>query len=124
MEVLVSCGIMAAAALTTSMFHARTQASAHAVRLAAQARSAVINAREELGSWPPAELSIDRIEQLPIPDEQSDALPEAHWNIDIQEVDEPIHGKRIFIDLEWRGGGGQRQSTSGITFWVNEEPGS
>ena len=120
MEVLVGCGILVAAALTTSMFHARTQASARAVRLAAQARSAVLNAREELGSWPASELSLDRIEQLTIPDELSEALPEARWIINLQQVDEPIQGKRVFIDLQWRGSGGQLQSTSGITFWVSE----
>jgi hypothetical protein len=121
MEVIVGCALMATALLTTSIYRTRIVASSHDLRAATLARAEVINARELIGSWPADAITETRITELSLREDLRRALPESNWIANVATVDEPIIGKRVFIDLQWTSFG-QTHSTSGITFWVSGSP--
>ena len=121
-EVSIACVLLSAAIMTTTAFQTRVTTAAQNVTVSALAREAVINAREQIGSWQPADVSEERIVNMPIRDELQRMLPEAAWNVRVDAIEEPINGHRIFLDLTWSDGG-QTRSTSGITFWImDQEP--
>ena len=117
MELLIGCVLLSAATVTTSMFHTRTTTIARSLKVSALARDALLNAREVVATWTVAEVTQERVASLTIRDELKDLLPEATWIARIDNVEEPVLGLRIFLDLRWVDGG-QTRSASGITFWL------
>ena len=120
MELLIGCAILSVATMTTSMFHTRISVIANSIKVTALARDALLNAREEIGTWTVGEVTQERVDSLRISDELEKVLPQAEWIVRIDEVEAPVAGLRIFLDLNWIEEG-QARSASGITFWLTDD---
>lgn len=122
-EVIVGCVLMTAALVTVGIFQTRITKSESTLRQAALARTEVRNAREVVGSWPLEMVTDASVSQIQISPGVQATLPDARWIAKVFETEQPVRGKRVFLDLEWSRNE-QIHSTSGITFWVTAEESS
>ena len=122
MEIVVSCLLLSASLVTLGVFRTRVAINGANMRMAALARSELRSAREIVGSWSPEAITANRIESLEISPMAKATLPDARWTAKVESIQQPVHGFRVFLDLQWFRLE-QVQSTGGITFWIEaEEP--
>jgi hypothetical protein len=73
---------------------------------------------EQISNTPWEELSNESVEQLEIPSMVTGHLPNATLTIALDEEREPVAAKRVTVELQWNGPGGQPAGPARLTTWV------
>lgn len=115
LELTIACMLLGATLLSIATFRQRTLSNSQSVQRASFAQSRLLNLRREISTWPLDEVTVAAIESTPADD--TGYLPSASWTADIEEIEEPIAGKRVVLALKWHEGQIERSCPS-LMFWV------
>lgn len=81
----------------------------------------IVNAREQIGSWTPGEITSQRIAALPISEALTSQLSHCRWESSVSVIERPARAIRVNLALvcEYQG---QQASPQRLTFWVDKGP--
>lgn len=82
------------------------------------------NLMEELMAWPWAEITPDKLEQVPLSESCRQILPGARLQLKASAEGEPAAAQRISIRIDWQDTAGQRGEPVRLAAWryPDEEP--
>jgi len=120
-EIVVACTLLSAALVSIGILQTQVTRAQKSLNQRAQMRLAILNARELIGSWPPSQISAERIQALPIEPLDFEWPVALRWDVRVQSAPQPWSGHAIFLDLIWEDAG-QTQSAGGLNFWVYIPP--
>jgi hypothetical protein len=120
MEAIVACALLSAAAVSVAVMNTRTKRAYQDRERMKHAWNEVQNARQTVGTWNIDQIDSQRLLSLAVSEEIKLAWPDARWIARVDEVQEPLPGKRIFLGLQWTQGG-QTIPPLGMTFWKTKE---
>ena len=119
---LLAAGVVAAVLMTVTLQYV---SAAAAQRKAAQQRrlaaAEVHNILETLSAWAYEDLH-DRAGQLKLSETTLAALPQAELSVEVSEAQNDQRAKRILVEINWRGRGGQLQSPVRTVTWRYDIP--
>ncbi len=78
----------------------------------------ISNARQRIGSWDPADVTQQRIEQIPISKALRSRLNQPRWRATVEAIDEPAQALRVTLGLRCQIQG-QAAEPEVLTFWVD-----
>lgn len=116
MEVIVACSLLATTAASMSLMSWRMQRGFQERVLVKRAWVEVCNARQQIGSWQTDDVQLERILSLPIAEALRRDCVAIEWVARVEEIQQPLPGKCIFIGLKWTRAE-QQAAPLGITFW-------
>lgn len=121
-ECVIAGTLLAAALMTMGLVHQRMVDGVTRVRMLDTIRTALANARAEIGNWPTSEITVERIRSLPVPPQLQNAMQSLEWSAQIddwQSSEETVAARRVILGLQWQepsAANSVRQQS--LTFWV------
>ena len=120
-ECLVAIAMLLPIAILVSKIGLQTERSSRESVLASHALRDLINAREQIGSWPYENVSVARIQSISIPENLAFEASSREWLVSVEEVSEPISAKTISLSMQWTPVRSEFPTEVGpITFWVSK----
>ena len=117
MEVLVAISLLAVATALVGGFVHQVQAGLRDRELSTRCDWELMNARERIGSWQTDQISLEKIQQIPISDSLSSHVNNAHLIASIKNIEKPVPATQITLAIECELKG-QTVQPSILTFWV------
>jgi hypothetical protein len=117
MEVFVAISLLIAASALVGAFVHQVQSGLRDRELSTRCDWELMNAREQIGSWPPERISVEQIQQMPLSDSLSTQLAKAYLTASIQNIEKPMPAKQVTLAIECDLHG-QIVQPSILTFWV------
>lgn len=117
-EILVAITLLAIAAAIMGQFMSQVSRGLNQRELSSRIGWEVENARAEIAAWPYDEITAENIEtRLEVSPPVRDKLDLAKWQADVQQIAEPLVGRRIRLSLKCVYSG-QNATPVSLTFWV------
>lgn len=120
MELIVALAVLTVAAVGIGRFVTSVHSGLRELEDQSRLQWELTNARERIGCWRVDHISRERIAQLPISSELSQAYSNLAWRARVQPIEEPHEALQVELSMhgEYRG---QPAVLSEITFWEFEE---
>ena len=96
-EIIVSLALLTAALVGIGRFVHTVQAGLKERELSHLIGWEIANVRDTISTWKLEDISVERIESLPIPKVLSARVGSAHWRAIVDPVEQPVHGLRVTL---------------------------
>lgn len=117
MELIVSIALLTSALVAVSQFVSHAGRAQHNQELSARLQWEIINARETIGSWHPAQVTPERIVELPVSEQLKEHISGLRWETRVATVRHPLPALRINLQLQGEHLG-QAIAPERLTFWI------
>jgi hypothetical protein len=119
-EVLVAVALLAAAVVGVGRFMTAANAGLRNRELSARMEWELVNARERIGSWQPADVAKQNIERLPFSEALTRSLEEPRWEAEVTRIEQPARAIQVTLQLHCVLAG-QPAVPERLTFWLATE---
>ncbi len=120
-ELIVAMVVLATAVVGVGRFASNTGQGLRARELSSRIGWELANAREQIGSWQPASIAVDKIESLSFSESLRENLDDLRWQAEVEAVSEPAHAIRVVLTLHCRLQD-QPARPASLVFWVDAGP--
>ena len=116
-ELLVAMAILATAMVGVGQFASNTGSGLSQRELSTRIGWELANAREQIGSWKPENINVQRIENLPLSESLKHILDDLRWRAKVETLTEPARAIRVALTLHCTLHG-QSARPASLVFWV------
>ncbi len=120
-ELIVAMAVLATAMVGVGQFASNTGRGLGQRELSSRIGWELANAREQIGSWKPENIAVERIESLPFSASLKNSLDDLRWQAQVESIVEPAHAIRVALTLHCTHHDQPAQPAS-LVFWVAAPP--
>lgn len=117
-ELLVALALLATATIGVGQLASRTKAGLRNRELSSRLNWELTNARETIGAWPLSEITVEKIEQIPISQSLQSRLADLRWEATVESIQQPAKALQVVLSLHCMMEG-QSARPVALTFWVD-----
>ena len=118
LEITIAAALLAALMTVSVQMIRALGGQQRSVERRALAMRTVQALAEQIGNTPWEELTAESAGLVEIPTVVATHLPESKLTVALEEEQEPIAAKRVTVQLQWNGPGGQPTGPARLTTWV------
>lgn len=117
-ELLVALALLGTVALGVGQLTVRTKEGLRNRELSSRLNWELKNARETIGAWPVSEITVEKIQQMPISLSLASQLEDLGWEASIEAISQPVDALQVTLTLRCRIDEQAARPVS-LTFWVD-----
>ena len=122
-EAIISLAVLAVAVAVVGKLSGSMTQGIHERETSWRLSLELTNLRETVGSWRFSEVTVDKIQAIPISPWLSERVDDPRWKVEVTEETELIKAKRVRVALQCEIQG-QLATPDALTFWVPEQGGA
>ncbi len=117
-ELLVALALLATATIGVGQLASRTKAGLRNRELSSRLNWELTNARETIGTWPLSEITVEKIEQIPISQSLRSRLTDLRWEANVESIQQPAEALQVKLSLHCVIEEQSAQPVA-LTFWID-----